>query len=81
MAVTIVDKDMWNLYGYEKEYNDLVFQQKTGWGDWLKINTVAPIGNPDPLKVIGVTLPEGGGSSEPSVEQQIEYILGLIGKN
>lgn len=81
MAVTIVDSYQWNIYGYEKPYNDLAFHQKTGWGDWLKINTVAPIGNPDPLKVIGATLPEGGGSSEPSVEQQIEYILGLIGKN
>ena len=82
MAITIVDNTMWNSDFYEDEYYDLVFQQKTGWGDWLKINPITPIGNPDPLKVIGATLPEDGGeSSGPSAEQMIEYILGLIGKN
>jgi hypothetical protein len=81
MDITIVDSYQWNLYGYEKPYNDLAFNQKTGWGDWLKINTVAPIDNPDPLKVIGATPSDDDASSEPSVELQIEYILDLIGKN
>ena len=82
IAITIVDKAMWDMDFYEEEYYDLAFQQKTGWGDWLKINPITPIGNPDPLTVLGITLPEyGGESSEPSKEQMIEYILSLIGKN
>lgn len=77
MGVTIVDKSSWVNDGYDYAYDELVFQQKTGWGDWLKINPVTPIGNPDPETYCDI--PEDEEAEEPSLEDDIAYILNLIG--
>ena len=88
MAVTIVDHDLWEQYGYQKAYDTLYFQQRTGWGDWLAMNPVTPTTNPNP----GTVVPgggggdeggeDGGGAQQPvSLEEQIEHILTIIGKN
>ena len=88
MAVTIVDHNMWEYYGYQKAYDTLYFQQRTGWGDWLAMNPVTPTTNPNP----GTVVPgggggdeggeDGGGAQQPvSPEEEIEHILTIIGKN
>ena len=69
MAVTLVDKNTWNTRNYETAYDELLFQQKTGWGDWLKINPINPFKDS----------PEE--DEEEDVEAEIEYFLQLMGKN
>lgn len=88
MAVTIVDQNMWELFGYQKAYDTLYFQQRTGWGDWLAMNPVTPTTNPNPGTVVpgggeeGEGGEDGGGAQQPvSLEEQIEHILTIIGKN
>lgn len=77
MGVTITDKLVWKHDDYDIAYDELVFQQKTGWGDWLKINPVAPIGNPDPETYCDI--PEDEEMETPSLEDELAYILSLIG--
>ena len=93
MAVTIVDQNMWNQFGYQEAYDTLYFQQRTGWGNWLAINPVTPTHNPNPETVVpggdeGEEGEEGGegGSQQPIDPEQalaleIEHILSIIGKN
>ena len=88
MAVTIVDHDLWELFGYQKAYDTLYFQQRTGWGDWLAMNPVTPTTNPNPGTVVpgggeeGEGGEGGGGAQQPvSPEEEIEHILTIIGKN
>ena len=78
MGVTIVDKRVWRREGYDPAYYELMFQLKTGWGNWLKINTAAPTGNPNPLTY--GELPNSVEEQEPPIQEEIDYILSLIGK-
>lgn len=87
MGVTIIDKDMWVAfdnryagkdYNYQMAYDELVFQQKTGWGNWLSVNPITPKGNPDPLTYADLPTED---EETPSLQEEIEYILELIGKN
>lgn len=78
MGVTIVDKRVWRREGYYPAYYELMFQLKTGWGNWLKINTAAPTGNPNPLTY--GELPNSVEEQEPPIQEEIDYILSLIGK-
>ncbi len=52
LAVTIVDQTVWEKYGYQEAYDELYFQQRTGWGNWLKINQITPSGNPNPGTIL-----------------------------
>ena len=90
MAVTIVDQDMWDDYGYQEAYDTLYFQQRTGWGNWLAMNPITPTNNPNPDTIVSGGEDEGdeggegeeGGSQQPiDPEQEIEHILAIIGKN
>ena len=91
MGVTIVDKDIWveldgehyadTDYNYQMAYDELVFQQKTGWGNWLSVNPVTPTGNPNPLTYANVPEDDGEESQKPTTQEEIEYILELIGKS
>ena len=88
MGVTIVNNTVWDAYQYQEAYDTLVFQQETGWGDWLKINPVYPIGNPDPSKIAQSGEGEDEGEEDEDEEGGemtddlwIQYILSLIGKD
>lgn len=79
MGITIVDDYVWKERGYDIAYDELLFQKKTGWGDWLAINPILPTGNPNPATI--TQLPEQNDGVRLPVEQEIEYLLNLIGKN
>ncbi len=81
MGITIVDKANWRAFGYSPAYEQLEFHKKTGWGNWLKINPVMTIGNPNPKSYVNI--PDFGDSSGTTtpVEEEINYLLSLIGKN
>lgn len=80
LGVTIVDSDTWTTYGYNKTYNSLEFDQLTNWGRWLSINPVKPIGNPNPLTIIGQSefIEE---ENDIPLDKEIEFMLELIGKS
>lgn len=80
MGVTIVDQKTWNDYQYNTTYDQLLFHQKTGWGDWLKMNPIRPTGNPNPKSYVDFPDYEDT-ETNPSVEEEIAYLLQLIGKN
>ena len=79
MGVTIVDEYIWDVYDYQPAYDQLVFQQKTGWGDWLKINPITPINNPDPSSFVDIANQDEGDTPLP-LDEEIAYLLSLIGK-
>ena len=89
MSVTIVDQNLWELFGYQKAYNTLYFQQRTGWGNWLAMNPITPTNNPNPGTVVpgggeegeGGEGSEGGAQQPVDLDQEIEHILTIIGKN
>ncbi|MBR5206297.1 MAG: hypothetical protein IKW52_03930 [Alistipes sp.] len=93
MGVTLVDQEMWELFGYEEAYDTLYFQQRTGWGNWLAMNPIAPTNNPNPDTVVPGGGEDGddgdggeGGNQQPvdpeeALAQEIEHILNIIGKN
>lgn len=80
-GITIVDQPFWNAIGYSPAYEQLEFHKMTGWGNWLKINPVAPIGNPDPRSYVNIPESDDSVTETPPVEAEIAYILALIGKN
>ena len=80
MAVTIVDKEMWNSNKYQEAYDKLLFQKKTGWGDWLSTNPVRPTYNPNPYSFIEEEEGEEGYIPEPSFEEELALLLDMIGK-
>ena len=84
IGVTIIDKDFWQNLGYQNAYNELLFQQKTGWGNWLKINPVTPEKNPNPETILGGQDDEeddnDGQENKPTLEEEIALLLELIGK-
>lgn len=84
IGVTIIDKDFWQNLGYQNAYNELLFEQKTGWGNWLKINPVTPEKNPNPETILGGQDDEeddnDGQENKPTLEEEIALLLELIGK-
>ena len=78
MGITIVNDAQWNYWGYNDAYVELLFHDKTGWGDWLEVNPIMPTGNPNPSSI--VEIPEFE-EVELTLEQEINYLLSLIGKN
>ncbi|MBQ2364127.1 MAG: hypothetical protein II288_01025 [Alistipes sp.] len=78
MGITIIDKYQWKKQKYNPAYYGLVFQDETNWGNWLEINPVAPAGNPNPLTYYGN--PEMGEEPILSLQEEIDYLLSLIGK-
>lgn len=78
MGVTIVDKKIWQSQNYQAAYDKLLFQKKTGWGNWLLMNPVTPKDNPNPLSFVEVTEEEE--PTKPSFEEELALLLEMIGK-
>lgn len=77
-GICIIDKLTWKYTGYSPAYEELEFHKQTGWGNWLKINQVLPVGNPDPSSFVDMS--EGVEPEPIPVEEEIDYLLRLIGK-